>query len=77
MADAIAATNEMITTRCCPFLPLCHIFERLFTVFIHITHAYTVNFVEKPDTVMQNMMEVSPTVGYAVPRIWEKYYSMS
>ena len=57
------------------FLPLCHVFERLFTVFIHIKFAYVVNFVEKPDTVMQNMMEVSPTVGYAVPRIWEKYYS--
>ena len=57
------------------FLPLCHVFERLFTVFIHIKYAYTVNFVEKPDTVMQNMIEVSPTIGYAVPRIWEKYYS--
>jgi len=57
------------------FLPLCHIFERLFTVFIQLKFAYTVNFVEKPDTVMQNMVEVSPTIGYAVPRIWEKYYS--
>lgn len=57
------------------FLPLCHIFERLFTVFIHIRFGYIVNFVEKPDTVMQNMKEVSPTIGYAVPRIWEKYYS--
>ncbi len=57
------------------FLPLCHVFERLFTVFIHLRYAYIVNFVEKPDTVMQNMVEVSPTIGYAVPRIWEKYYS--
>lgn len=57
------------------FLPLCHIFERLFSVFIQIQSAYTVHFVEKPDTIMQNMMEVSPTIGYAVPRIWEKYYS--
>ncbi|MGV7223019.1 MAG: AMP-dependent synthetase/ligase [Nitrospinales bacterium] len=57
------------------FLPLCHIFERLFTVFIHLKFSYTVNFVEKPDTIMQNMIEVSPTIGYAVPRIWEKYYS--
>jgi long-chain acyl-CoA synthetase len=57
------------------FLPLCHIFERLFTVFIHIRFGYIVNFVEKPDTVMQNMIEISPTIGYAVPRIWEKYYS--
>jgi len=57
------------------FLPLCHVFERLFSVFINIKFAYTVNFVEKPDTVMQNMVELSPTIGYAVPRIWEKYYS--
>ena len=57
------------------FLPLCHIFERLFSVFAHVTHGYVVNFVEKPDTVTDNMVEVSPTVGYAVPRIWEKYAS--
>ncbi len=57
------------------FLPLCHIFERLFSVFVHITHGYIVNFVEKPDTVTDNMVEVSPTVGCAVPRVWEKYAS--
>ena len=57
------------------FLPLCHIFERMFSVFGHITIGYILNFVEKPDTVMENMVEVSPTIGYAVPRIWEKYYS--
>jgi long-chain acyl-CoA synthetase len=57
------------------FLPLCHIFERLFSVFAQITHGYTVNFIESLDTVMDNMREISPTVGYAVPRIWEKYMS--
>ncbi len=57
------------------FLPLCHIFERLFSVFAHITHGYTVNFIENLDTVTDNMSEISPTVGYAVPRIWEKYLS--
>ncbi|MCP4721072.1 MAG: long-chain fatty acid--CoA ligase, partial [Desulfobacteraceae bacterium] len=76
MARAVAGTIAIYETdQVLSFLPLCHIFERLFTVFIHLEYAYTVNFVEKPDTVMQNMMEVSPTVGYAVPRIWEKYYS--
>ncbi|MEM7368634.1 MAG: AMP-binding protein [Bacteroidota bacterium] len=57
------------------FLPLCHIFERLFSVIVQIAQGYTVNFVESPDTVPQNLREVSPTLGYAVPRIWEKYYS--
>ena len=76
MALAVDNTIQIIPSdNVLSFLPLCHIFERLFTVFIHIRYAYTVNFVEKPDTVMQNMIEVSPTIGYAVPRIWEKYYS--
>jgi long-chain acyl-CoA synthetase len=76
MAEAVDSIVEIYKKdNVLSFLPLCHVFERLFTVFIHIKFAYTVNFVEKPDTVMQNMMEVSPTVGYAVPRIWEKYYS--
>lgn len=76
MADAIAELNPMEgKDEVLSFLPLCHIFERLFSVFAHIRHAYVVNFVEKPDTVTDNMTEVSPTVGYSVPRIWEKYYS--
>jgi len=76
MANAVDASFKIYKRdNVLSFLPLCHVFERLFTVFIHLKFAYTVNFVEKPDTVMQNMMEVSPTIGYAVPRIWEKYYS--
>jgi len=57
------------------FLPLCHVFEQLFSVMGHITHGFVVNFIESPETVTDNMIEISPTVGYAVPRIWEKYYS--
>jgi long-chain acyl-CoA synthetase len=76
MAEAIAELNPMIEgDEVLSFLPLCHIFERLFSVFAHLRHAYVVNFVEKPDTITDNMVEVSPTVGYAVPRIWEKYFS--
>ncbi len=76
MGQAIAIDNPIFDTdEVLSFLPLCHIFERLFSVFAHITHGYTVNFIENLDTVTDNMIEVSPTVGYAVPRIWEKYYS--
>ena len=76
MAQAVARDNPIDDhDEVLSFLPLCHIFERLFSVFAHITHAYTVNFIERPDTVTDNMKEVSPTIGYAVPRIWEKYFS--
>lgn len=57
------------------YLPLCHIFEQLFTVMINIRYRTVCNFIESPDTVMENMREVSPTVTCGVPRIWEKYAS--
>jgi long-chain acyl-CoA synthetase len=76
MGQAITEDNHVYDTdEVMSFLPLCHIFERLFTVFAHLTHGYTVSFIENLDTVTDNMREISPTVGYAVPRIWEKYLS--
>ncbi len=57
------------------FLPLSHIAERMFSVYMHLRFMYTVNFIENVDTVTENVIEVSPTVFFAVPRIWEKYSS--
>ncbi|MDQ1238073.1 MAG: long-chain acyl-CoA synthetase [Thermodesulfobacteriota bacterium] len=57
------------------FLPLSHIAERMFSVFLPLRFGYTVSFTESPDTIMANFREISPTVVFAVPRIWEKYYS--
>jgi long-chain acyl-CoA synthetase len=57
------------------FLPLCHIAERMFSVFLPLETGHIVNFAESPETVPDNIREVSPTVFFAVPRIWEKFYS--
>jgi long-chain acyl-CoA synthetase len=57
------------------FLPLCHIAERTFTVFNPLHTGSTVNFAESIDTVPENIREVAPAVLFAVPRIWEKFYS--
>ncbi|HEX6956778.1 MAG TPA: AMP-binding protein [Ferrovibrio sp.] len=57
------------------FLPLCHIAERGFTLLWPIRSASIVNFAESPETVAQNLQEVQPTVFFAVPRLWEKFYS--
>ena len=76
MGGAITSENPMDDSdEVLSFLPLCHVFEQLFSVMGHITHGYVVNFIENMETVNDNMIEVSPTVGYAVPRIWEKYLS--
>ena len=57
------------------FLPLCHIAERTFTAFYPLRTGATVNFAESIDTVPDNVREVAPALFFAVPRIWEKFYS--
>jgi len=63
--------NDEILT----YLPLCHIAERLFSAWLPLAHGATINFAESPETVMQNLQELSPTYVFAVPRVWEKFYS--
>lgn len=58
------------------YLPLCHIAERILSVYHAINMGFTVFFAESPDTVPDNLREVSPTFFFAVPRIWEKFYSV-
>jgi long-chain acyl-CoA synthetase len=57
------------------FLPLCHIYERLLSVYGQLGAGTTVNFSESVDTIFDNMREVSPHSFAAVPRFWEKVYS--
>ncbi len=57
------------------FLPLCHILERMFSGFSPIGSRSTLNFAESPETVFDNLQEVSPQTFVAVPRLWEKIYS--
>ena len=57
------------------FLPLSHVAERTFSVFYPLYSGATVNFAESIDTVPENIREVAPAVFFAVPRIWEKFYS--
>ena len=64
------ASDEILT-----YLPLCHVAERIFSGWLPIAHGATINFAESPETVMQNLQELSPTYVFAVPRVWEKFYS--
>jgi long-chain acyl-CoA synthetase len=57
------------------FLPLAHVAERTFSVFYPLYSGAAVNFAESIDTVPENIREVAPAVFFAVPRIWEKFYS--
>ncbi len=56
-------------------LPLCHVAERLFSLFIPMRSGCTINFAESIDTLQADMTEISPTIFLTVPRILEKMHS--
>ena len=73
---SLAQTNKVYDTdEILSFLPLCHVAERLNTVFSPLVNGQIINFAENMETVPENIREISPHVFFAVPRIWEKFYS--
>lgn len=57
------------------FLPLAHVAGRMFYTFATIEAGSRINLIEDVETVFQDLQEVSPTIHFAVPRVWEKQYS--
>jgi long-chain acyl-CoA synthetase len=72
--NAIALPSPAGNERMC-FLPLCHVAERIGGAYLAMYSGGVMNFVEKPETVPENVREIAPTGFLAVPRIWEKFYS--
>jgi long-chain acyl-CoA synthetase len=56
-------------------LPLCHVGERMFSLFFAMRSGHRVNFAESVDTLQEDLQEISPTAFLNVPRIWEKMHS--
>ncbi len=69
-AIPVAEGEEVIS-----YLPFAHIFENYTSVFNPVRFGQVVNFVESPETLFQNVREVSPTYFAGPPRIWEKLAS--
>mgnify|MGYP001007217665 CR=1 FL=1 len=57
------------------FLPLCHIAERMASVFNPLALGLIVHFPENAGTVQNDLREVAPHVVFAPPRFWEKMHS--
>ena len=57
------------------FLPLCHAAERIISVCTPVRHGITINLAESGETFNADIQEVSPTFIFAVPRVWEKFFS--
>ncbi len=57
------------------YLPLCHVAERIFSLFLPLYLGSTVNFAESVNTIQSDLREIGPSVFLGVPRIWEKLQS--
>lgn len=66
----IRSTDQQIA-----FLPLAHIAGRMFYTFGPIMNGSVINIVESLETTVGDQQEVSPSIHFAVPRVWEKQFS--
>ena len=67
--------DAKVGDRALSFLPLCHIAERMASVFNPLAVGLVVHFPENAGTVFNDLREVAPHVLFAPPRFWEKMYS--
>ncbi|MBU3738315.1 MAG: long-chain fatty acid--CoA ligase [Rhodoferax sp.] len=68
-------TDLRVQDRTLSFLPLCHIAERMSTVYNPLALGQTVHFPENAGTVFNDVREVAPHLIFGPPRFWEKLYS--
>ncbi len=72
-ARSVIASGEMPDEiELLSYLPLCHVFGRLYDLAYGLAARATVNFAESVDTVVSDLQEIQPTYFPAPPRIWEK-----
>ncbi|MDR3630508.1 MAG: long-chain fatty acid--CoA ligase [Desulfocapsaceae bacterium] len=77
--DAIAGSKKLAPSdrieTFLSFLPLSHVLERTGGYYAALINGHNIAFAENVQKVMENMVEVKPTVMVSVPRLFEKIYS--
>ena len=75
IAQAPRYLEAALGDRTLSFLPLCHIAERMASVYNPLALGLVVHFPENSGTVFNDLREVEPQVVFAPPRFWEKLHS--
>ena len=70
---AAASTGTVATeVRWVSYLPLAHIAERMFSIYLPVATAGHVHFCPQPTELVRLLGVVKPTSFFGVPRVWEK-----
>ena len=70
---AAASTGSVATeVRWVSYLPLAHIAERMFSIYLPVATAGHVHFCPQPTELVRLLGVVRPTSFFGVPRVWEK-----
>lgn len=72
--DATSTIGYFPTDVQLSFLPLSHVYERIFD-YTALFHGVTIAYLEKIEDVAKALLEVHPTIAAAVPRLFEKMYT--
>jgi len=74
--EVVATTvsgNARLHTRWVSYLPLAHIAERMFTLYLAIYNGWNVHFCHNASTdLVATVSDVKPTAFFGVPWVWEK-----
>lgn len=71
--DAVVPAYETDVTT--PFLPLCHVFERIAGHFYGMKVGVTAHYAQGLETIVEDIKAKRPTIILAVPRVCEKIYA--
>ena len=53
-------------------LPMCHVMERVLGLYLSLDARVISNYLENPDTAIENLQEVQPTVLATDPQVWQR-----
>ena len=67
---AVRAGDERIA-----LLPMCQMMERVLGLYLSLDARVVSNYLENPDTVIENLQEVKPTVLATDAQIWQQLHS--
>jgi long-chain acyl-CoA synthetase len=71
----VANTRSLLALRAgderLALLPMCHVMERVLGLYLSLDARVISNYLENPDTAVENLQEVQPTVLATDPHIWQ------